>query len=156
MKKSFLKQWKASLAFAAVCGVLAMPVTANACPHDGFAAQSGEQMRHFGGKGMMRKMARYLELDESQISEIRAIFQAARDENTELRATMGSFKEEMKTLLAADSFDEEAFAALQAKYQDSFQQKGLLRAKTRHAVIQVFTDEQKEKWLAGRQEADSF
>ncbi|WP_281560906.1 Spy/CpxP family protein refolding chaperone [Thalassomonas sp. RHCl1] len=152
MKKSLLKPWKSTLALAAFCGVLALPNTALACPNDGFSVQDTEQMRHYGGKGKMRRMARHLGLDEAQISEIRAIHQAARDENTELRDTMKTFREEMKTLLAAETFDEEAFAELQEKYQESFQQKGLLRAKTKHAVIQVFTDEQKEKWLAGRQD----
>ncbi|WDE12282.1 Spy/CpxP family protein refolding chaperone [Thalassomonas haliotis] len=155
MKKSLLKPWKSALALTALCGVLALPNTASACPHDGYMAQSSEQMRHHGGKGKMRRMARHLELDQAQISEIRAIRQAAWDENAELRDTMITFREEMKALLAADIFDEEAFAALQEKYQASFQQQGLIKAKTKHAVIQVFSEEQKEKWLAGRGEQDN-
>jgi len=154
MKLTLLKHWRSSLALAAVCTALALPATGYACPHDGMMAENGEKMRHHGMIGKMRRMARHLELDETQISEIKAIFLAARDENSELRENMKAFKEEMKTLLAAETFDEEAFAELQAKYQESFEQKGLLRAKTKHAVIQVFTEEQKEKWLAGRQAAD--
>lgn len=154
MKKSILKPWKSTLALATLCGVLALPNTAFACPDDGFLAENGQQMRHHGAKVKMRRMARHLELDEAQISEIRAIYLSARDENTELRETMKTFREEMKSLLAEEIFDEEAFAALQSKYQDSFEQKGLIKAKTKHAMIQVLSEEQKEKWLAGRQQQD--
>ena len=81
-------------------------------------------------------------------------FDTAKVENSELRVSMKAFKAEARTLLTDDIFDEEAFVALRAKYQDSFEQRALNRAKTKYAVIQVFTEEQKEKWQAGWGEPD--
>jgi len=107
---------------------------------------------HERGEGMMRhmlkKMAKKLELSQSQKQQVKSIVQQAKIENSELKVTMLAFKEKNKVLMLAESFDEQAFLLLHQEYQSSMTDVALTKAKTRHAILSVLTTEQKTKWLS--------
>lgn len=94
----------------------------------------------------MKRMAKHLELTDSQIEQIKSIKSGVKANSTDLRSQMKSFKEQIKSLIDASTFDEQAFNAAYLQYQDTFAQLALNKAKTRHAMYQVLTTEQQEKW----------
>lgn len=100
----------------------------------------------FKGKSVFKKMARHLQLTDTQKQEMKAIRLAAKEQNKALRDSLKQFRSEMKTLSQADVFDEHAFTALYNAYQPSLAQAALTKAKTRHAIYQVLTAEQKQQW----------
>ena len=114
----------------------------------GMSFEQGESGGHFK-KIMGRKfkrMAKYLELTDEQKEQMKTIRQEAKEEGANHKAALKEFREQAKELTLADNFDESAFTALQAQYQSNFQRLGLLRAKTKHAMMQVLTAEQQAKW----------
>lgn len=129
---------------AVTSGVLLAPAV-NAAPI--FEDENPMTRSHKGAK-MMKKMARYLALSEQQITQIKEIKQQSRAEGEVLRDTMKAFKEQVKALKNSAEFDEQAFTAIYAQYQDTFAQMALQKAKSRHAVYQVLTEEQRAKWQA--------
>ncbi len=56
-----------------------------------------------------------------------------------------SYHDEMKALIEAGSFDEQALLSLRAKYRDTFDQLALIKAKSRYDFLQMLTAEQKAK-----------
>ena len=96
-------------------------------------------------KRRMAKMARALGLTEEQKTAIKDIREQAKSEKSVLKEQLAGFKDAVKALMANDEFDEEAFLALKSQHQDTFTQLALLKAKTRHSIGQVLTDEQKAK-----------
>ena len=60
---------------------------------------------------------------------------------------MKKFKVEEKALLQAEAFDEQAYTALHVAYQPIFMQIAITRAKTKHAIFNILTTQQQEKWL---------
>ena len=85
-------------------------------------------------------------LSDDQKTQMKSIRQSAKDEAGELRELLTTYKDQVKLLIAAESFDEAAFANLHAEYQANFAQLALLRAKTKHAIFNVLNVEQQEKW----------
>lgn len=114
----------------------------------------GDTQRHmasyegefFKNKSVFKKMARHLELTDAQKQEMKAIKLAAKEQNKSLRDSLKQFRSEMKTLTQADVFDEHAFTALYNAYQPSLAQAALAKAKTKNAIYQVLTAEQKQQW----------
>jgi len=93
-----------------------------------------------------KRMAKYLELTDEQKEQMKTIRQEAKTEGASHKTALREFREQARELTLADNFDESAFSTLQAQYQSNFQQLGLLRAKTKHAMMQVLTEEQQAKW----------
>jgi len=105
-----------------------------------FQHESGPQMkRHF------KKMAKYLELTEEQKTQMKAIRAEAKTQRSEFKESMSGFHQQVKALMQAETFDEQAFSVLQSQYQGNFQHMALIKAKTKHAMFQVLTSEQQEK-----------
>lgn len=105
--------------------------------------RSAEGMRH-----MLKKMAKKLELSQSQKEQIKLIVQQTKAQSSELKLTMQTFKGKNKALMLEETFDEQAFLLLHQEYQSSLTDISLVKAKTRHAILQVLTAEQKAKWLS--------
>ncbi|MCJ8320134.1 MAG: Spy/CpxP family protein refolding chaperone [Colwellia sp.] len=99
-------------------------------------------------KKNLKRMAKKLELNQLQIEQIKQIAQQAKTENSELKSVMKTFKEKTKALMLVDYFDEQAFLLLHQEYQTTLTQIALVKAKTRHAILQVLSEEQKTKWLS--------
>lgn len=96
---------------------------------------------------MMYKMARHLDLTEQQQLDIKAIMDNARSERGQNLAAMENFREQMKAITSADEFDEAAFLALKETNEPMFEAMALSKAKTRHSIFKLLTDEQREKFL---------
>ena len=96
----------------------------------------------------MKRMIKVLSLSDQQQVQIKAIRVQAKEQHKSLRASMKTFRNEAKVLVQAETFDEQAFIALQGAYQPSFEQAALAKAKTKHAIFNVLTTEQQNKWKA--------
>ena len=59
---------------------------------------------------------------------------------------MKAFRQQVKTLMSADNFDEQAFIQLEASNQDVFSAMALIKAKSKFAMKSVLTEEQLDKF----------
>jgi protein CpxP len=110
--------------------------------HKGKQEQGGEKhhmMRKF------KKMAKYLQLSEDQRTQAKTIFSKAEIDKKNHREVIKDFKEQVKHLMNTPAFDEKAFTELHQQYQPHFSAAALSKAKKRHALFQILTEEQKEK-----------
>jgi Spy/CpxP family protein refolding chaperone len=144
---NIIKPMKTIASISTVCAMLAFASVSNANITDDNAGTNSHK-HHQKSKHMMKKMAKYLSLSEQQKTEIKAIRTQAKEQGEPLRAQMKQFKEAEKLLLQAETFDDEAFVALHASYQQIFAQESLAKAKTKNAIFNVLTSEQQEKWLS--------
>jgi Spy/CpxP family protein refolding chaperone len=92
-----------------------------------------------------KKMARRLDLSDEQRAQAKVIHQEAKKSRLALKESMKTFHQQSKTLTMEDSFNEQAFIALQVEYQDTFAQMALIKAKTKHSFMMILTEEQREK-----------
>ena len=102
---------------------------------------------HHKSGHMMKRMASYLDLTDLQKSELKAIKKQGKVANKSLHDELKQFKEAQKILMQAEEFDEQAYLALHASYQPTFTQLALTKAKTKHALFNVLTTAQQQKWL---------
>ncbi|GAA6204795.1 Spy/CpxP family protein refolding chaperone [Thalassotalea sp. SU-HH00458] len=116
---------------------------------EGQTAQT-EHMKKGKKHPMMRqfkKMAKHLALTDEQKTQVKAIFEQTKLKAKEQKETMKGFKEQVKSLMSAPTFDEKAFIELHSQYQTSFTEMALQKAKSKHAIMQVLTAEQREKFM---------
>jgi|ETNmetMinimDraft_8_1059916.scaffolds.fasta_scaffold00964_7 protein CpxP len=147
MKKYTLLNIRTVSIVSAFCTLLSFPFLSNAYAfHEGGNSVTTEQGRHHGGKGRMKMMSIVLDLTDVQQEKIKAIKRQAKEQHKANQATMKQFKTQAKALIQAEIFDEQAFSALQSRYQANFEQAGLQRAKTRNAIFNVLNTEQQKKW----------
>ncbi|TPH17751.1 Spy/CpxP family protein refolding chaperone [Litorilituus lipolyticus] len=111
-----------------------------------YRAQHMGKFKHGGKDKLFRKMAKVLELTDSQKEQIKTIKLSAKEQNQTLKESLKQMKVEQKALIHADVFDEHAFTALFNAYQPTIAQAALAKAKTKHAIYNVLTAEQKAKW----------
>lgn len=95
----------------------------------------------------VQRMAKVLSLSEQQLVQIKEVTMLGKEQHQVLRASMKQFKIAENKLVQTEKFDEQAFNALHDAYRPIFAQSALIRVKTRHAVFNVLTTEQQEKWL---------
>lgn len=106
-----------------------------------------QENKHKGHKQKMKRMVKALSLSEEQQVQIKAIKTQAKEQHQILQASMQEFKIEEKKLLQTEKFDEQAFNTLHDTYQPIFKQLALIRVEYKHAIFNVLTTEQQEKWL---------
>lgn len=94
----------------------------------------------------LAKLTKKLGLSETQLVEIKALKSEAKVQMQALKPAMQVFREQVKTLMSAESFDEQAFSQLQASNQDVFAAMALIKAKSKFAMKGVLTEEQGEKF----------
>jgi Spy/CpxP family protein refolding chaperone len=94
-----------------------------------------------------KKMAKHLQLSDEQKVQVKAIFEQAKMSSKAQRESMKGFKEQVKSLMGSSTFDDKAFNELYAKYQTKFTEMALLKAKNKHAILQVLSSEQREKFM---------
>jgi protein CpxP len=97
-------------------------------------------------KSHFKKMAKYLQLTEDQRSSIKVIFKELKDEKLARKESMTGFRQQIKSLMGSAVFDEQVFTELHSQYQTQFAEVALLKAKSRHAIMQVLTTAQQEKF----------
>lgn len=90
----------------------------------------------------LAKLSRKLELTDKQQADIKTLKRAEQDELEKFKPAMKAFRQQVKTLMSAESFDEQAFIALQTSNQDIFNQVALIKAKNKFAMKDVLTPEQ--------------
>lgn len=139
------KSMKTIFSISAICAALALPSVSSASI-PGYDMAFDSPQFHQKKKNMMKRMAKMLELSEQQQAQIKTIKEQAKDQNEILRDSMKKFRESEKALIQAEEFDEQAFLALQLVNQQIFSDMALNRAKTKHALFNVLTTEQQEKW----------
>lgn len=155
MKNIRLSKFKKAALMLTTAGMLAVPAYSYAM-NDGEQASDCQKMQEHKGKRFkgkhsqhkqLKKMARYLDLTAEQKSEIKDIFTAAKSNRNVEKQAMNDFKLEVKALVQADTFDEQAFKNLHSAHQVQIQNVALEKAKVKHQIFNVLTPEQQEKWL---------
>jgi protein CpxP len=94
----------------------------------------------------LAKLSRKLGLTESQQTDIRALKTEEEAQMQTLKPAMKAFREQVKTLMSAETFDEQAFIQLQASNQDVFASMALVKAKSKFLMKSILTEEQLEKF----------
>lgn len=118
---------------------------------ESFAAEDvkvGKKVKQEHRKNMIKKlakMARFLELNQDQKEQIKAIFKDAKQERMTMKSSNLTYREQTKNLMENATFDEEAFTSMFKENQEKIMAKALMKAKFKHAIYQVLTDEQREK-----------
>jgi len=110
--------------------------------HQGGHDISGQKMT----EKKLTKLSRKLGLTESQQADIKALKSEEKTQMQALKPAMKAFREQVKTLMLAESFDEQAFIQLQASNQDVFAAMALVKAKSKFAMKSVLTEQQLEKF----------
>lgn len=155
---------KPALAAAVLIGISALSLAA--CSSDRGPKHERNGREHAGKafhKGGMERGFKDLNLTEEQKTKIRAIMEEGRgnraqqpDENRReaFRQQTESYRAAEQNLLKNPAFDEAAARNLIAQREQGMEEQRRLRAETelqqlkkRHAVFQVLTPEQQQKWL---------
>lgn len=108
--------------------------------------QLKKNKHHKKAKHHFNKMAKKLQLTDEQKMLMKAIHQQSKVDFENTHTEMKAFREQVKSLMEANIFDEQAFSAVYSQYQTTFEQAALLKAKKKHAISKILTVEQKEKW----------
>jgi len=145
------KRVKTIVSVSTLCAVMAFSSIANAkVSANDMEVDSPKHHQKRAGhseKKMIKQMIKLLSLSEEQQASIKAIKMHTKEQSGTLRDSMKQFKGAEKQLLQAEKFDEQAYIALHSEYQQTFAEMALTRAKSKHAVFNVLTVEQQEKWL---------
>ncbi|HCM46156.1 MAG TPA: hypothetical protein DIS98_01105 [Colwellia sp.] len=91
------------------------------------------------------KLTRKLGLSASQQAEIKTLKGKEIAQIQTIKPAIKAFREQVKSLMSAESFDEQAFVQLQENNQDVFSTMALIKAKRRFAMKNILTEEQLEK-----------
>ena len=92
-----------------------------------------------------KRMINFLDLSEQQVIQMKQLRESAQIERQTYRSELAQFKSQVEQLSLAQEFDEQAFNNLYASYQDTFAKMALARAKHKHQMAQILTEEQREK-----------
>ena len=129
-----------------LCSVLVL-APASFAGNDSSSHQGGhDNSHHQMSEKKFAKLTRKLGLSESQQADIKALKSEEKAQIQTFKPAMKAFREQVKTLMSAESFDEEAFIQLQASNQDVFAAMALTKAKSKFAMKSVLTEEQLEKF----------
>ncbi|WP_373796497.1 Spy/CpxP family protein refolding chaperone [Neisseria dentiae] len=152
------------LTTAVLIGVSALSLAA--CSSDRGPKHDRDGREHAGKefrKGGMERGFKDLNLTEEQKTKIRAIMEEGRDNRTQqpddnrreaFRQQMENYRAAEQNLMKNPAFDEAAARNLIAQREQGMEEQRRQRAefelqqlKKRHAVFQVLTPEQQQKWL---------
>ena len=129
-----------------LCTALVLsPVSFAGCDNSGNQGGQGKGY-HQSSEKRLAKMTRKLDLTESQQAEIKVLHADAKAQKIALTPAKQAYRQQVKTLMSADIFDEQAFIELQASNQDVSAAMALIKAKTMFAVKGVLTEEQLVKF----------
>ncbi len=115
-------------------------------------AAAHPSMARGGDRGMnVERLARHLDLNEQQRTEIAGIIEESQTEAEAFRDAIHDTREQLTALTNAETFDEDAAKELANAQAESRAELIVLRARTRHEIGTVLTAEQREK-LAQKRE----
>ena len=92
-----------------------------------------------------KRMAKRLDLTDEQKEQFKTLKAQAKTERSAMKEKVKGYKDQVKILMEAAVFDEQAFLQLHSSYQNTFAEAALLRAKHKHEMMQILTPEQQEK-----------
>lgn len=100
-----------------------------------------------GGHHMMKRMFSKLDLNEEQKLAIKDLREQMHQSMEDLHeeGERGEFRDQMKAIVQAETFDESAFRDLLAAKQAKKIEFGVIKAKMKNGVWNVLTVEQQEK-----------
>ena len=145
------KAMKAVILFTILPLVMATSTIAKASELDNDNTHEVTQSKHqhkgkFSQGDKMHRMFKKLNLSMEQKQQIALIKLEGKAESTAIHDSYKQYKEEQKVLLQADTFNEGAFTNSYYNNQETFAKAALIKAKTKHAIFNVLTPEQQEKW----------
>ncbi len=144
--KNLTKQTMSKLFVLSTCVALIVSATTYASDVETTEVKSKDKhSHHMKKKHKIKGEMKGLKLTDAQKIEIKAIKSNAKNENEALRLQMTEFKQKEKTLLQAEVFDESSYIALFDEYQSVRSQLALNKAKNRHAIKQLLSEEQLKK-----------
>lgn len=114
---------------------LAQTVDAKPLIHHGYEHQQMSPKK-------FARLTKKLALSQTQQDDIKALNQATYAEMEAVKPAMQSFRTQVKTLLSAETFDEQAFIALRESNQDVFNAMALIKIKRKFAMKKILTEEQ--------------
>ncbi|WP_019027634.1 Spy/CpxP family protein refolding chaperone [Colwellia piezophila] len=129
-----------------LCSVLVLSTTSFASEDNNKHHASHEINHQHMSEKKFAKLSRKLGLSESQQADIKALKSEAKLEMAAFMPAMEAFRQQVKVLMSAESFDEQAFNALYQSNQDVFTAMALVKAKSKFAMKSVLTEEQQEKF----------
>lgn len=113
-------------------------------PSDIFSCDDRQDRMELKHDKRLEIMAEVLDLSEAQKQQIRDIVEQERTEMGDNKKKMCEGREQMRTLLESDTFDEAAIRSL-AQSQSALRTEMLIsRAKVKHQVFQLLTADQQE------------
>jgi protein CpxP len=98
-----------------------------------------------GGPGGFGRIFRELNLTDAQKEQVKTLHEKARTDSEALREQLPPLREQMRAVVEAATFDENAAKAIIAKETAIQSELQLLRVRTESAVFNVLTAEQKAK-----------
>ncbi len=110
--------------------------------HQGNHEQNHQQI----SEKKIAKLTRKLGLSQSQQADIKALKSEEKAKMLAIKPAMKAFRQQVKTLMSADNFDEQAFIQLEASNQDVFSAMALIKAKSKFAMKSVLTEDQLDKF----------
>jgi Spy/CpxP family protein refolding chaperone len=131
---------KNKLSALLISSVLAISLTSAPA----FALTHAQKDEHFMPH-KFKKMAQYLDLNDTQRDQTKIIHQEAKESRLALKESLKIFHQQSKILTMEERFNEQAYSDLQAQYQQTFTQMALIKAKTKNQFINILTEEQREK-----------
>lgn len=123
---------------------MAIPMSAYAGHHDEGDKKQHSEMRHHdkhGGMGMLKQ----LDLSEAQQAQVKQIMQKQRANMKVAMSDRRAHREEMKSLVENDTFDDAKAERLIAQQQDQERTMKMSMLRTQHEIYKVLTPEQREK-----------
>lgn len=151
------KTLKNTVMFLSLGAMILVPGLALAQPAGG----DGDGFRRGGGFGKgrhgrmmkgLQRMKAELNLSEAQQQQLQAIRQSARQEMQTYRQQVKALRVKMRALLQAPVIDESQVYALRAQIQPLNQLMADKRFKTKLAMLQVLSPEQRQKMVELRKE----
>jgi protein CpxP len=142
MKGTFLK----IVMTTSLCSALVLSSLSFAGNDHSNHQSNGDKSHYQKSERKLEKLARKLGLSESQQADIKVLKSKEKVETQALKPAIKAFREQVKTLMSAEVFDEEAFRQLHASNQDVFASQALIKAKSKFAMKSVLTQEQLEKF----------
>ena len=88
------------------------------------------------------RLTKKLALSQTQQNDIKSLNQSTYAEMEAVKPAMQSFRTQVKTLLSAETFDEQAFIELRESNQDVFNTMALIKIKRKFAMKNILTEEQ--------------
>lgn len=97
-----------------------------------------------GGPGGIEQMLPQLELTTAQLEQVRTLLASQRDAESQYQDELGQYANQMKSLVEASAFDEDAVRALAVKEAAATVEMRLIHARTGSAIYQLLTADQKK------------